>query len=247
MSRHAAAVTASLAAWTVISALNSPAVASGEQPPEAQAARSTRSSVPSQSSIALPRVLLMDMPLSVALEARRSRRQLGPDSLTLAQLSTLLWAADGVSQRSPGGTLRTAPSAGALYPIELYCFVEHVAGLPPGLYHYLPSNHALALIRQGSHQAEAANSAWGQSPLREAPLTIAATAVFERCCSRYGERGHRYVYQEGGHISQNVYLAAAAMGLRTVVIGAFSDERLNAALGVDGSAEAALWLHPIGR
>ncbi len=185
--------------------------------------------------------------MGAALKNRRSRRHFRPDSLSLTEVATLLWAAGGVSHHSPVGALRTIPSAGALYPLELYCFAERVCGLRPGLYHYAPAGHTVEFVGETPSSDELAGSALGQSAVRDAPVTVVATAVFNRCCARYGDRGYRYIYQEAGHMSQNFYLAAESLGLKTVVIGAFYDRMLNALLGIDGTKEAALWLHPVGR
>jgi SagB-type dehydrogenase family enzyme len=202
---------------------------------------------PTRCATSLPEPLPMELSVGAVLKNRRSRRHFGPDSLSLAEVATLLWATGGVSHRSPVGALRTIPSAGALYPLELYCFAERVHGLPPGLYHYVPAGHTLELVGEAPSSDELAGSALGQSAVRDAPFTVAATAVFGRCSARYGDRGYRYVYQEAGHMSQNFYLAAESLGLKTVVIGAFYDRMLNGLLGIDGTQEAALWLHPVGR
>jgi SagB-type dehydrogenase family enzyme len=215
--------------------------------PEPHAAAAVGTEQPKSAAVELPPPPSMDTSLGVVLKTRRSKRRLSGDSLSVEEVSALLWAADGVSAQSPFGPLRTAPSAGALYPLELYCFVERVSGLATGLYRYDPQEHALEPVRWGSHRDRLPVCAFGQVSLERAPVVIAATAVFERCCSRYGDRGYRYVYQEAGHVSQNLYLAATALNLGTVVIGAFYDDALNRLLGIDGAEEAVLWLHPVGR
>jgi SagB-type dehydrogenase family enzyme len=178
-----------------------------------------------------------------ALAQRRSVREYADAALTAAQLSQLLWAAQGVSEPSAG--LRTAPSAGALYPLELYAAVERVSGLAPGVYRYVPRGHRLEPVSDGSVRARLSADALSQQAIAEAPVTLALAAVFARTTQKYGERGRRYVLMEAGHAAQNVYLQATALGLGTVVIGAFDDGRVRSTLGMR-SGEEPLYLMPVG-
>lgn len=183
------------------------------------------------------------MPLEQALWARRSVRAYLPQPLGLEDVGQLLWAAQGIT--GPGG-LRTAPSAGALYPLELYVVAGEVDGLAPGVYHYSPPDHALRLLAAGDNRSALSQAALGQAPVADAPAVIALAAVFERTTAKYGERGEDYVHMEVGAAAQNVYLQATALGLGTVFIGAFDDEAVGRVLRLDED-ETILCLMPVGR
>jgi len=185
-------------------------------------------------------------PLSVeeALARRRSVREYADASLTVDQLSQLLWSAQGITERRYG--LRTAPSAGALYPLEVYVAVERIDGLRTGVYRYAPRQHGLELVLDRSVRRQLFRDALSQSALADAPATLAFAAVFARTTRKYGERGRRYVYMEVGHAAENVSLQAAALGLGTVVIGAFDDGSVKRTLGMRGDEEP-LYLMPVGR
>ncbi len=176
--------------------------------------------------------------LEEAVEARRSRRTYSGQPLPLTELSRLLYAAQGITQRQ--GELRAAPSAGALYPIELYAVVHNVAGLGPGLYHYAVSAHELELVRPGDQRAAVTKAGLGQGHLGQANVCFVLSAIFQRLRWKYRERTYRYALLEAGHIGQNLYLAATSMGMGACAVGAFLDDDLNGLLGVDGEEEAAL-------
>ena len=178
-----------------------------------------------------------------ALHGRRSVRDYRDEPLTLAEIGQLLWAAQGVT--APGG-LRTAPSAGALYPLELSVVAGKVSGLAPGIYRYRPQSHTLRPLLPGDRRGELCDAALRQSAIRKAPASLVFSAVFARTTGKYGERGVRYVYMDHGHAAENVYLQAVALNLGTVVIGAFNDDavRLAASLPVE---EKPLSIMPIGR
>ena len=178
-----------------------------------------------------------------ALAARRSVRDYAPGPLTLAEVGQLLWAAQGVT--SPEG-FRTAPSAGALYPLELYLVVGEVEGLAPGVYHYEPESHALTRIIAGDLRRVLEMAALGQDYVRTAAVDLVLTGVYQRTARRYGERAQRYVHMEAGHAGQNVYLQAEALGLGTVAIGAFNDEEVQRLLSLPAE-EAPLYIMPVGR
>lgn len=184
-----------------------------------------------------------EMSLEQALARRRSVRDFAAASLTLEHVAQLLWAAQGVSD--PVGGRRTAPSAGALYPLEIYAVVARVAALPAGVYRYVPGSHSLERVRAGPAAASLAEAALSQTAVAEAPLTLAVTADFSRTTGKYGERGRRYVVLEAGHAAQNVCLQAVALGLGAVPIGAFSDESAARILGLS-RAETLLYLLPVG-
>ena len=183
------------------------------------------------------------MSVEEALYNRRSRRNFQDTPLTIEQLSQLLWAAYGISD---GNRLRTAPSAGALYPLEIYVAVGNVIGIEPGLYRYIPQAHKIVRTLDRDIRADLSVAALNQTMVRDAPIVIIYTAVFDRVASRYGERGlQRYVFMEIGHSAQNVYLQATALGLGTCAIGAFVDERVSEILELPAD-EAPLYIMPIG-
>jgi len=177
-------------------------------------------------------------PLSLeeALARRRSVREYAPRSLTWEEIGQLLWAAQGIT--SPQG-FRTAPSAGALYPLEIYVV------LPEGVYHYLPHPHALRRTAAGDRRSALGDAAVRQRPVYEAPAVFVIAGVYERTAAKYGQRAQRYVHLEAGHAAQNLLLQAAALGLGAVPIGAFHDEQVRAVLGL-GADETPLYLIPVG-
>jgi SagB-type dehydrogenase family enzyme len=183
--------------------------------------------------------------LEEAIEQRRSRREYTAEPLTLAELSSLLYAASGIT--APAQGLRAAPSAGALYPIETYVVVHNVTELEPGLYHYAVAEHALEQLQTGDLRAKIVMAGLGQEMLGQAQVCFVLSAIFQRTRWKYRERAYRYILLETGHIAQNLYLAATSLGLGACAAGAFLDDQLNALLGLDGEEEAALYLIAVGR
>lgn len=181
-----------------------------------------------------------------ALEKRRSIREYVREPLGVEEVSQLLWAAQGITEPLRG--FRTAPSAGATYPLETYIVVKRngVVGFEPGVYHYDPRGHTLTLVVDGDFSEQLMAAAVDQEWVYEAALNIVITAVFERTTQRYGDRGVHYVYMEAGHVGQNVYLQATALDLGTVVIGAFYDERVREILAAPRE-EKPLYIIPIGK
>ena len=177
-----------------------------------------------------------------ALRLRESVRDFAPRPLSLQQVSQLLWAAQGVTRRDGG---RTAPSAGALYPLELYLVVGDVDGIEAGLYRYRPGNHDLEAVGPGDHRSQLAAAAVRQTWMRDAPVILVLAAVYARTTGKYGERGRKYVHMEVGHAAQNVYLETAALGLGTTFVGAFNDNQVKGILGLPAS-EHPLGLMPVG-
>lgn len=188
--------------------------------------------------ITLPKPILDGaMSLEQAMQTRRSVRSFQADLLSESQKSQLLWAAQGITN-SRG--YRSAPSAGALFPLEVY-WIEHV-----GLYHYDPSQHALKLEKKGDLRATLCRAALDQEMILQAPSTMVIAAVYSRTQAKYGEsRGARYVLIDLGHAAQNVLLQATALGLGAVTIGAFEDRDVQAVLDLPPS-HAPLYLIPIG-
>jgi SagB-type dehydrogenase family enzyme len=184
-----------------------------------------------------------DMSVEEALERRRSLREYAPRALTLAEVAQLLWAAQGVTEPLRG--FRTAPSAGATFPLEVDVVLQGIEGVEDGVYRYLPAEHALRLRLPGDVRGAIANDALGQQSLREAAAIIAISSVTERTAARYGARAERYVHMEAGHAGQSVSLQAVALGLGTVMIGAFGDDALAETLRLEAS-ERPLYLIPVG-
>jgi SagB-type dehydrogenase family enzyme len=180
--------------------------------------------------------------LEEALQRRRSVRAFATDGLSLAELAQLLWAAQGITSRSGG---RTAPSAGALYPLEVYVAVGEVAGLERGVYRYVPQGHRIELVATGDRRSALAAAALGQRWFEEAPAVIVFTAVYERITGKYRERGVRYAQLEAGHAAENLLLEVTALGLGAAVVGAFEDGRVREVLGLPASVEP-LELVPVG-
>lgn len=182
------------------------------------------------------------MSLEQTLQQRRSVRAFAAAPLSLPQVAQLLWAAQGVT--NPHG-LRTAPSAGALHALDVYLLALRVDNLAPGLYRYAPAPHTLTPLTRADPRAALAEAVPGQAWMRDAPAVLLVTGVVARMAPKYGVRAARYVHIETGHAAQNIYLQATALGLATVLVGAFDDDRLHAALGLpDGHAPLALM--PVG-
>jgi SagB-type dehydrogenase family enzyme len=185
-------------------------------------------------------------PIWETIKGRRSVRDFGNEPLSAAEISQLLWAAQGITGLEMGYRLRSAPSAGALYPVETYLSVQNVLAFEPGIYHYAPSEHALELLKKGDIKEDVAKAALDQDFLAEAALVFAWTAVFPRSAWKYAERAYRYVYLDAGHIAENVALAASAMQLGSCQIAALYDDEVNALLGVDGREETILYMTAVG-
>lgn len=178
-----------------------------------------------------------------ALLLRRSIREYEDKPITMEQLSQLLWAAQGIT--FPDDGFRTAPSAGATYPLEVYVVVKDggVEDLEAGIYHYLPDTHEIELVKRGDYSVELMRASWNQGWVRDAAINLVINAVYQRTMRRYGGRGERYVHMEVGHVGQNVYLQCISLGLACVVIGAFDDGWVKRIVGGVGEP---LYIIPIG-
>ncbi len=181
-----------------------------------------------------------------ALFSRRSRRTFTADPISLETLSRLVFAAQGVTARAGDIALRTAPSAGALYPIETYVLANRVEAVDPGLYHYNILRASLELIKEGNLGGSLAEAALGQGMCERAAAVFIWTSVMDRCKIKYAQRAYRYMYLDAGHVCENLYLAAEDLGLGCCGIGAFFDEEVNALLGVDAEEETTVYLAPVG-
>ncbi len=179
--------------------------------------------------------------VEAAIEGRRSVRTFTDDPVTLEQLSQLLWAAQGITDRDR--FRRSAPSAGATYPIEIFVVAGRIDGLEPGVYWYVPSSHTINLISAGDRRPELSEQALSQSSVLNAPLSLVITGVYERTMEKYEERGVRYVHIEVGAVAENVYLQAESLGLGTVFVGSFSDDGVRDLLHAEVSP---LGIMPLG-
>jgi SagB-type dehydrogenase family enzyme len=184
-----------------------------------------------------------EMSLEETLLQRRSVRDYAQGSLRLEEVSQLLWAAQGKTAEWGG---RTAPSAGALYPLETYLIVGSVQSLSAGIYKYNPEKHELVKVRDGDVREQLGIASLGQTCVKVGAISIVITAFYERTTGKYGERGVRYVHMEVGHVAQNVCLQATALNLGAVTIGAFHDGQVKNILGLSEN-ESPLYVIPVGR
>ncbi|HIQ39482.1 MAG TPA: SagB/ThcOx family dehydrogenase [Methanothermococcus okinawensis] len=184
-----------------------------------------------------------NMSLEEAIFKRRSVREYSDKPLKLEDLSQILWAAQGITE--PERKFRSAPSAGATYPLEIYVVVKEVENLKPGVYRYIPINHSLKVIKEGDFSYQLYRACINQRWVLDAKANLVITAVYGRTTSIYGERGVRYVHMEAGHVGQNIYLQSTALGVGTVAVGAFYDEYVEEVVEC-GPDEKALYVFPLG-
>ena len=187
-----------------------------------------------------------EVSIEQALIKRRSVRSYTDEPLSLAEVSQLLWAAQGITVRPDGRKGRTAPSAGALYPLEIYLTVRNVDGLETGVYRFIPEEHKLEKVLAEDVHPELSAAALGQPWVAQAPINIVIGAVYERTTGKYGERGIRYVHMEVGHVGQNISLQVISLNLGTVVVGAFDDEQVKKIINMRNN-EVPLYIMPVGR
>jgi SagB-type dehydrogenase family enzyme len=185
--------------------------------------------------------------LRVLLEKRYSCREFQERILNIDDIAAMLWAACGKKHDSVTHATRTAPSAGATYPLELYIVVgrNSVDKLRDGVYYYSIEEHSLQLISEGDKRVELSGACLGQDFINEAPVSLVIAAKFNRTTGHYGTRGERYVYMEAGHASQNTYLAVTNLGLATVEVGAFIDDSVKRVLNLDKDC-TPLIVMPVG-
>jgi len=193
------------------------------------------------------------MPVAEAIRSRRSHRSFNQEPLTIEEVSFLLWATQGVRElaRSDDGTVvrsfRTVPSGGARHPFETYLLVNRVTGLPAGLYRYLPLDHQLCLVSAEPDLAGEIHVACHGQYVLDAAVVFLWTAIPYRTEWRYGFLSPKLVAQDSGHVCQNLYLAATAIGAGTCAIGAYDQDALDPLLGVDGTEEFAIYVAPVGK
>jgi len=186
-----------------------------------------------------------DISVEKAIKGRRSERDFQNRPLGLAYLAQILWSAQGITDEGAG--LRAAPSAGAQYPLDVYVVIGQggVEELEAGVYSYNPHKHSLRLHSEGDMRQELTQACLEQKYMAEAPVSLIITAEYDRTTDRYGEKGIRYAHMEVGHAAENVYLQAEALGLGTVMVGAFYDEEVSELLSLPPQHEP-LGVMPIG-
>lgn len=196
-------------------------------------------------SIALPEPKRTgEVSIEATLDRRRSVRSYDSAPLSLQEIAQLVWAAQGLTEPRDG--LRTAPSAGATFPLEIDLLVAGSDDLEDGVYRYRPREHSLVQRIAGDRRRDLHDAGLGQAAILEAPVVMVMSGVISRTARRYGPRAERYVHMEAGHAAQNVYLQGTALDIGTVVIGAFRDEAVSSALRL-GHDEQPLYLMPLGR
>lgn len=190
--------------------------------------------------------------LKQAIHQRRSLREYSDKPLTLQELSFMLWASSQVNKhhKSPKieVTRRQVPSAGSRHPFESYLLINRVEGLPTGIYYYHPLEHGLILLESGPDiGARILEACRDQEMVLRSAFTLILSARPYRTVWRYQQRSYRYLYVDAGHVGQNVHLAAEALNAGSCMVGAFTDELLDACLGFDGIQEFAIYVMPVGK
>lgn len=190
----------------------------------------------------------LNQPLSLdrALRQRKSIRNFQDKAISKGHLSYLLWASRGIQRIEDGYEFRTAPSAGALYPIETYLIVNNVRKLESGIYHYSVRLHKLEQLKEGDFKQAITAAALGQGMCAAAAVVFVWSAVFERCKWKYSQRAYRYIYLDAGHIAENLSLAAVSLNLGSCEIGALYDDQVNVILDIDGINESVLCMAVVG-
>ncbi len=213
---------------------------------------SADSTIPAKAPFEIEPSVTVDLPspnlegersLEEVLYERRSVREFSGEPVAVAEVSQLLWAAQGMTAGWGG---RTAPSAGATYPLEVYLIAGLVDGLPAGVYRYIPEGHTLVRTRGGDVRPELRVAALDQDWVKEAPVSVVIAAVYERTTAKYGDRGAQYVHMEAGHAAQNICLQATAIDLGAVTVGAFDDDQVSGVVGLS-TRESPLYVIPVGR
>lgn len=178
---------------------------------------------------------------------RKSSRNFKNEPITQEQLSLLLFGMTGLSQVFPNFAFRTVPSAGGLYPIEVYPVINNIENIEQGIFHYNIHKHSLELVKNGDFRSEVAKGCLDQNIAYKSAVNFIWTAMIERSKWKYLQRCYRYIYLDAGHIGQNFYLIAEALGLGACTIGAIYDDELNKLLGIDGINETTIYVGVIGK
>ena len=178
-----------------------------------------------------------EVSLEEAITNRRSIRYFQNKPISMEDISQLLWAAQGLTDKL--NKYRSAPSAGGRYPMEIHAITAE------GMFHYHPAKHAIEQLRTGDLRPKLVQAALGQKFIADASLVLIISAIPEKITTRYGDKGVRYLYQESGHIAQNIHLEATALGLCSVPIGAFTEDVLKASIDLPDDLKP-LYIVPIG-
>jgi SagB-type dehydrogenase family enzyme len=180
------------------------------------------------------------------LKRRKSTRSFSTKPLNKIDLAFLLWASTGIQRTQHDYEFRTAPSAGALYPIETYIAINNMEEIAKGIYHYDIKNHFLEEIKLGDYGDNIARAALNQRMCATSSAVFIWTAIFERSKWKYSQRAYRYIYLDAGHIAQNLALAVAGISCGSCQVGAFFDDEINSIVGIDGVEESAIYLSAVG-
>jgi SagB-type dehydrogenase family enzyme len=189
-------------------------------------------------------VFTSNVSIEEALLKRRSVRRYSNDQLELKDISQLLWAAQGITAASSGG--RTAPSAGALYPLELYVVCGNINTITPGVYHYLPSGHTLQLVAAGDKRSALTGASHMQGAINRSAAVIVIAAEYKRTTGKYPEKGINYVHMEAGHAAQNICLQAVSLKTGVVTMGSFNASKIKQIINLPEQQET-LYLIPVGK
>jgi SagB-type dehydrogenase family enzyme len=195
----------------------------------------------------LPEPNTIKISIDDVLRQRRSIRDYRPTPITLKELSTLLYYSAGIKGYDWGYPKRMFPSAGALQPLEIYVHANMIEDLEKGIYHYQPKKHILVSYKKGDFARELYLYSLQQEHVYEAAANLLITVVYSRTYSKYGYRAYRYINLDLGHLGQNIYLVATALGLGTCAVGAFEDDPINRLLNIDGREEFIGMIYPIGK
>lgn len=200
------------------------------------------------STVSLPNpVIHGNMSVEQAIQNRRSVRHYTNQSLTLQDVSQLMWAAQGITDKAQN--LRSVPSGGQVYPLEVYIIVGNggVTGLSEGVYHYNPYNNTLEKTSQSDARSDLSQAANGQAWVKEAPVDIVITGDYNKMVAKYKDETlcTRFVNLEAGHAGENIYLEAEARGLVTVALGSFKDDQVHTVLGLPDN-ENTIYIYPVG-
>lgn len=197
--------------------------------------------------VKFPKLIDIKESLSKTIKTRRSYREYGDEPISMQELATILYHSYGIREDSTDFPYRNVPSAGALYPLEIYVYANKVEGLKQGIYHYNIVDNGLELLTLGDFNDYLVKSCLGQRFVTQGGCVIFFTTLFRRNMCKYGHRGLRYILLDAGHIAQNLILCSEALGIGTCPIGAFFDNEINSLLGVDGMEETTLYLIVMGK
>jgi SagB-type dehydrogenase family enzyme len=189
----------------------------------------------------------VDIPFWDTIKNRHTTRAFSNKPLSMMELSLLLFGTSGLTRKFPKFAFRTVPSAGALFPIESYVVINNVSELKQGIYHYDIENHSLEFLKEGDFQKILSDACYGQRMVAKSAINFIWTAVIERTRNTYAERAYRYIYIDCGHIGQNFYLVAEALGLNACVVGAYYDDDINEFLDLDENKEFAIYMGIVGK